>query len=148
MISAGTNSTALRAVVRAHDGSHQVAAECRTCPCNVASLFVDVKARAVCCKTGSESGGEAGAKVTAVRCSTDHDCGGAILLDDICKSVYICIGRELLVLRSLDYDNLIGAVNAGLLDSFCNVVTDNNAYQLSALLGCKGTAVSSGNHPR
>ena len=127
-------------MVRAHDGSHQVAAECRTSPCNVAGLFINVKACAVSRKTGSESGGEAGAKVTAVRCSADHDCGGGILLNYICKCVYICVSCELLILRSFDHDDLICAVDAGLLNSLSNVVADDYADQFATLLCRKGTA--------
>ena len=131
---AGTDSTALRAMIRAHDGSHQVTTECRTGPCNVAGLFVDIQACAVSGQAGLQTCGKARAKVTAVVGRTDHNGRRSILGDQVIQSLYIGICCVVLVLSSLNTDDCVSAIDAGLLCSICNVVADHDTNKLAALL--------------
>ena len=119
--------------VRAHDRGHQVAAECRTCPGNVACLFVDIQACAVCCQTGGKAAGYARAEVTAVVGSADQHAGRAVFLNECDKSLGIGVCGILFIFRTINDDDLIGTMCVGSFDRSVRAGTDDDSDQLAAL---------------
>ena len=124
----------LRTVVGAEDGRHQIAAEGRTGPGDIAALLINIQRGAVRGQAGLEAAGYARAKVAAVIGRADQHACRAVFLHERAQRDSISVRAVMSVFRTFDDNDPIRAMRGRRLDRGRYMIADHDGDQCAALL--------------